>query len=355
MTENIDERKLVQLLNTQLVNFSDIEDITGFALLICQSASYGGLFLGDNRNRLFLKQVRKAAKEWVQSVRRRIDKMPISDALTVINIFAPVHRIAYGSPADSVFINIYTLAAFDSYTRTDKTEPEDKPATVTAASFRDKPTTATAALLRDKSAATTAVSLKDESTAVTEPILRDKSAATTAASLKDESTAVTEPMLRDKSAADIKTVDPYTLFWQIKLGLNRKDRAYFFRPLQWYTASLDRWYNDFFKGTYSKEISTYDTIQRISILLQTDLRPYKLLDQDAFKQDLFNTHRYLFDNLSTYDLSTLKALYGLLTSSLPYLSEDDFDSYLHTLLETINAQENVNRFYSVTLYFQKLV
>lgn len=329
MTENIDERKLVQLLNTQLVNFSDIEDITGFALLICQSASYGGLFLGYNRNRPFLKQVRKAAKEWVQAVRRRIDKMPISDALTVINIFDPVHRIAYGSPADSVFINTYTLAAFDSYTRTDKTEPEDKPAAVTAASFRDKPTTATAALLRDKPAATTA------------------------ASLKDESTAVTEPMLRDKSAADIKTVDPYTLFWQIKLGLNRKDRAYFFRPLQWYTASLDRWYNDFFKGTYSKEISTYDTIQRISILLQTDLRPYKLPDQDAFKQHLFNTHRHLFDNLSTYDLSTLKALYGLLTSSLPYLSEGDFDSYLSSLLLALIVNPRTQCYYRTALLIYK--
>lgn len=307
MTENIDERKLVQLLNTQLVNFSDIEDITGFALLICQSASYGGLFLGDNRNRLFLKQVRKAAKEWAQSVRRRIDKMPISDALTVINIFDPVHRIAYGSPADSAFINTYTLAAFDSYTRTDKTEPEDKPATVTAAS------------------------------------------------LKDESTAVTEPMLRENSIADIKTVDPYTLFWQIKLGLNRKDRAYFFRPLQWYTASLDRWYNDFSKGTYSKEISTYDTIQRISILLQTDLRPYKLPDQDAFKQHLFNTHHHLFESLSTYDLSTLKVLYGLLTSSLPYLSENDFNNYLSTLSKAITAHPETNRFYSTAIGFQILL
>ena len=322
MTENIDERKLVQLLNTQLVNFSDIEDITGFALLICQSASYGGLFLGDNRNRLFLKQVRKAAKEWVQSVRRRIDKMPISDALTVINIFDPVHRIAYGSPADSVFINTYTLAAFDSYTRTDKTEPEDKPATVTAASFRDKPTTATAALLRDKSAATTAVSLKDEST------------------------AVTEPMLRDKSAADIKTVDPYTLFWQIKLGLNRKDRAYFFRPLQWYTTTLTCWYNNFSAPHISPSLSTYDIIQRISILLQTDLRPYNLSDQDTFKQHLFNAHRHLLDDLSAYDLCTLKAIHNLLTSSQPYLSEDDFDNYLRMLLATIIAYPDANRFYS---------
>ncbi|MDE5796023.1 MAG: hypothetical protein K2H75_02830, partial [Muribaculaceae bacterium] len=218
--------------------------------------------------------VRKAAKDWVQAIRQRIDNIPVAAALTIINIFDPVHRIAYGTPADSAFINRHTLGAFNSLTCPDQPTPGDKPASAT------------------------------------------------------------------------ETVNPYTLFWQIKLGLNRKDRAYFFRPLQWYTSSLDRWYNDFSTPSASPSLTPYDTIQRISILLQTDLRPYNLPDQDTFKQRLFNTHRPLLDNLSTYDLPTLKALYNLLPSSQLYLSEDDFDDYLCTLLGTIIAHPDINRFYS---------
>ena len=261
------------MLDTKLVNFSDIEDVTGFALLICQAASYGGLSL-DDRNKPLLTRVRKAAKDWVQAIRQRIDNIPVADALTIINIFDPVHRIAYGTPADSAFINRYTLAAFNSLTCPD------------------------------------------------------------------------QPTLDDKPVSATETVNPYTLFWQIKLGLNRKDRAYFFRPLQWYTTTLTCWYNNFSAPRTSPSLSVYDTIQRVSALLQTDLHPYNILNQDAFKQRLFNTHRHLLDNPSTYDLSTLKALYNLLTSSQPYLSEDDFDDYLCTLLGTIIAHPDVNRFYS---------
>ncbi len=288
------------MLDTKLVNFSDIEDVTGFALLICQAASYGGLFL-DDRNKPLLTRVRKAAKDWVHAIRQRIDNISVADALTIINIFDPVHRIAYGTPADSAFINRYTLAAFDAYIRPNKpaaapvTQPAPKPAIATQTLFEDKPAAAT----------------------------------------------------KQPAAAYTKPVDVYTLLWQIKLGLNRKDRAYFFRPLQWYTTSLDRWYNDFSTPSTPPSLTPYDTIQRVSILLQTDLRPYKLPNQDAFKQRLFNTHRHLLDNPSTYDLPTLKALYNLLTSSQSYFSEDDFDDYLCTLLGTIIIHPDVNRFYSV--------
>lgn len=310
MTPTTDARTLTQLLEAKPADFSDTEDITGFALLICQAASYGGLFLGNGCNRALITRVRKAAKDWVQAVRRRIDTIPVSDALTIINIYDPVHRIAYGSPADSAFINRHTLAAFNSLTRPDGPTPCDKPTSATIALSSDKPASALEAPSGDKLA------------------------------------SATETLPGNKPASTTETVNPYTLFWQIKLGLNRKDRAYFFRPLQWYTTTLTRWYNDLSAPRTSSPISTYDTIQRVSILLQTDLRPYNLPDQDAFKQHLFNTHRHLLDDLSAYDLPTLKALYNLLTSSQPYLSEDDFDSYLRTLLETIITQPNTNRFYS---------
>lgn len=305
MTPTTDARTLTQLLDAKPADFSDTEDITGFALLICQAASYGGIFLGNDRNRALLTHVRKAAKDWVQAVRRRIDTIPVSDALTIINIFDPVHRIAYGSPADSAFINRHTLAAFNSLTRPDGPTPGDKPASA--------PTTLPG----------------------------------------NQPTSTSESLSGDTPATDTRPIDAYTLFRQIKLGLNRKDRAYFFRPLQWYTATLTRWYNDLSAPYTSPSLSAYDTIQRVSVLLQTDLRPYNLPDQDAFKQRLFNTHRHLLDDLSAYDLPTLRALYNLLTSSQPYLSEDDFDSSLRTLLETLITYPTANRFYQTALLLQQ--
>lgn len=90
-----------------------------------------------------------------------------------------------------------------------------------------------------------------------------------------------------------KDIDRYTLFRQIALGLNRKDKAYTGRPLQWHSICLDRWHTQFNSGFSSEPLSEYDTIQRVSILLESNLWILEAENETAFKQLLFNNHRHL--------------------------------------------------------------
>lgn len=229
----IDNEKLFRMLDTRIVDFSDIREVTDFALLICQSASQGGMFLRDEQDKELLERVRTVAKEWIKEIRLRIASMPVSDALEVIHTFDLVHRIAYGKAADVDFINKYTLKAFEARIHGDQ------------------------------------------------------------------------------------TVNEYTLFRQIAVGLNHRDPAYLDRPLEWYTLSLDRWYKEFsdpkrshqpslYSHNRSSQLSQstqisknveastsilsadpqidYDTINRINILLTSDLYAF------TPKQEVFKNH-----------------------------------------------------------------
>lgn len=110
----LDNEKPLRMLDTRIVDFSDIKEVTDFAFLICQSASQGGMFLKDEQDKEMLERVRTVAKEWVKEIRLRIASMSDSDALEVIHTFDLVHRIAYGKAADVNFINKYTLKAFEA-------------------------------------------------------------------------------------------------------------------------------------------------------------------------------------------------------------------------------------------------
>lgn len=238
----IDNEELLRMLDTRIVDFSDIKEVTDFALLICQSASHGGMFLKDGQDKELLEHVRTIAKEWVKEIRLRIASMPVSDALEVIQTFDLVHRIAYDKAADVDFINKYTLKAFEARIHGDQ------------------------------------------------------------------------------------TVNEYTLFRQIAVGLNRRDPSYLDRPLEWYTLSLDRWYKEFsnpkrplqpsvYSHNHSSQLSQsaqippkvapsaptlsadpksdYDTINRINILLTSDLYAFTP-KQKEFKNKLLTNYSIYF-------------------------------------------------------------
>ena len=57
-----------------------------------------------------------------------------------------------------------------------------------------------------------------------------------------------------------KSVNEYHLYRFIKEKLDRRDKSYFGRPLEWYASSLDRWFKKFKNGRTSENLSDYDTL-----------------------------------------------------------------------------------------------
>lgn len=82
-----------------------------------------------------------------------------------------------------------------------------------------------------------------------------------------------------------KSVDQYDLFHYISEGLKRRDPAYFDAALDWHSACLDEWFNQFRYGACIERLSDYDTLRRVRCLLESDLWAYTS-DQAAFKHRL---------------------------------------------------------------------
>ncbi len=94
-----------------------------------------------------------------------------------------------------------------------------------------------------------------------------------------------------------KTVDEYILYRAIKAAVNRRDKAFLSRPLDWLCISEERWYNEATLGYEHTVLSAYDIINRSSILLESDLFAYEGRNQMEFKRQLAeNTRRYLGKN-----------------------------------------------------------
>lgn len=116
------------------------------------------------------------------------------------------------------------------------------------------------------------------------------------------------------------SVDQYELFRAISLGLKRRDKAYFDRPLEWHSDSLDCWYRQFKHGACLEKLTEYDTTQRVTLLLESDLWAFTP-DQAAFKHRLATAHRPL-SLRSTSDTKILKVQEQFRTVSRKYLKED---------------------------------
>ncbi len=72
-----------------------------------------------------------------------------------------------------------------------------------------------------------------------------------------------------------KTVDEYILYRAIRAAVNRRDKAFLGRPLDWLCISEERWYNEASLGYEHTTLSAYDIINRTSILLESDLFAYE--------------------------------------------------------------------------------
>lgn len=142
-----------------------------------------------------------------------------------------------------------------------------------------------------------------------------------------------------------KEVDEYNLYQIIENKILFKDQAYFDKPLQWISLSLDRWCNNFIYGKSQTPLSDYDIIQQVTILLRSNLFFKFGNDAEKFKKELFDNHIHFLNKLDEMNSKILLALYQLLLASLKYLSSDEFLSYKEKLFQVERTSTSLNRFY----------
>lgn len=92
-----------------------------------------------------------------------------------------------------------------------------------------------------------------------------------------------------------KEVDQYVVYRLIDQRLTHAtmDDPFLDRPLRWLSIALDRWHRQFSDGTCHDALPLYDTVQRVTILLTSDLRAYETTRETAYKQRLAQNHRHL--------------------------------------------------------------
>lgn len=70
-----------------------------------------------------------------------------------------------------------------------------------------------------------------------------------------------------------KEVDEYQMYSSVAQNIHMRDRAYFGRPIVWLTIVHECWFKNFKTGKCEADLSAYDKIQQVAILLSADLFP----------------------------------------------------------------------------------
>lgn len=140
-----------------------------------------------------------------------------------------------------------------------------------------------------------------------------------------------------------KEVDEYNLYQIIENKILFKDQAYFDKPLQWISISLDRWCKNFSYGKSQTPLSDYDTIQQVTILLRSNLFFKFGNDADKFKKELFEHHRNFLNNYNNWNIKDILALHTYLLTVSIYLSPNEISRYKNIILQ--NGFNILNVFY----------
>ncbi len=189
-----------------------------------------------------------------------------------------------------------------------------------------------------------------------------------------------------------KTVDQYALRHTISREIDRRNPKYFGRPLQWESVCIDRWHKQFRYGASLDELSDYDTLNRVSTLLTTDLWSFETRNESRYKQTLFENHRHYLDSIhntqsvmcysptcatppdpnlecgvnevSTYQrpatqqpdnalcimhYELTKALSSLLISGVPFLTQEEYTAYDTRIRSALIASKETNRYLKAAL------
>lgn len=145
-----------------------------------------------------------------------------------------------------------------------------------------------------------------------------------------------------------KSVNEYHLFRFIKNQLDKKNKAFFGRALNWYSASLDRWYKNFRYGSSIEHLSDYDTLEIVSILMSENLFVFTQ-DQNLFKEKLFKNHLHYLDKINELSDKELAVLSQYLSWSGKFMPYKERSEYELSILRAQIDHPNTNRFYRRTL------
>lgn len=105
-----------------------------------------------------------------------------------------------------------------------------------------------------------------------------------------------------------KSVDEYILYKAIERRVRQREQAFLDKPLTWLGLCISDWHKQALKGFDHTDLSDYDILSRVNILLSTDLTAFEGRNQQSFKQRLFNQHRNFLDQDASANLLMTCAL-----------------------------------------------
>lgn len=285
---------------TAQVNFESLDDINGFASLLCRHASDCGLFVSGLHPSAHIQKIKTAAREWITEVNRRLPMMSPGDAFSIMSGYDIVHRIAFNASSDPRFINRHVIRAFDAMIAGDETVDSY-------------------AMYRHITAA-----------------LRGHDKTYLGRPLQWTSACLDQWYNRFKTALSRPFTQP-------------NDKALTVGEIvgNQHATPYDHQMLDNTLGNHPED--DYHTIEQVSCLLISDLWAYETRNEDRFKRHLFDRHRHYLDHLDGYNLSTLHALSTLLTASLKFIDSKEFDTYKTTLFQAHLSHPNTNQFQKATL------
>lgn len=105
-----------------------------------------------------------------------------------------------------------------------------------------------------------------------------------------------------------KSVDEYILYKAVERRIWQREKSFLDKPLTWLGLCINEWHKQALKGFDHTELSDYDIISRVNILLNTDLTAFEGSNQQTFKQRLFNRYRRFLDHDASANLLMTCAL-----------------------------------------------
>lgn len=166
-----------------------------------------------------------------------------------------------------------------------------------------------------------------------------------------------------------KSVNRYLLRNAISREIDRRNLKFFGKPLQWESVCIDRWYRQFKYGVSIDNLSDYDTINRVTSLLTSDLWAFETRNESRFKQTLFENHRHYLDSihdsqftmhnesrtdcpeqaLCIMNYELINALPSFLLASSPYLSPEEYSAYDSNIRNIIYNHPDTNKYLKASL------
>ena len=144
------------------------------------------------------------------------------------------------------------------------------------------------------------------------------------------------------------SIDEYSLYFAIKTEINRRNKAFFGKPLEWEAYTIGTWRKNINNNI---ERPIYDTLAQASILLGEDLSAFEM-NQSAYKEKIFQKHRHFLDEYADMDLKTLHTLSKFLCNSYQFIDTDDYDYYTAIINHAIINHPDINPYYRESFLIQ---